>query len=453
MIDFQKVGDPDAKMAWSYSEAVRFVYRLVNYERTVCYKYENSFKLDRVHSMLAALGDPHRYFPSVHIAGTKGKGSTAAMIASVLRRAGYRVGLYTSPHLISFRERIRTDGRPISEEAFAGLMAEISTLVTFSPEGRSSHSFFDVLTAAAFLHFRREAVDWAVVEVGMGGRLDATNVLVPHLCVITPISYDHMRFLGNTLSEIAAEKAGILKPGVPVVVAPQQEEALRVIREVARERGAPLVEVEGSYRWKRVAMEEGGDAFRIDGPEGRYEVLLPLLGEHQGLNAAVAVAVVDVLRAQGVNVPREAVLEGLSSVRLLGRISVVRTDPAVIVDVAHNGASVEQLRRVLEERFLGRGKFLLVFALLKDKDLPRIAQILGPVAHRAFLPYLDTPRAMPPERIRDVLSEYVPCELCGTAGKAISKALEAAGPKDVVGIVGSFMLAEQAVYYFGLEVP
>jgi len=440
-------------MLWSYAEAVQFVYRLVNYERTVCYKYENTFKLDRVHRILKALRDPHRSFPSVHIAGTKGKGSTASMVASVLRRAGYKVGLYTSPHLISFRERIRTDGRPISEEAFADLMAEISSLVTFSPEGRSSHSFFDVLTAAAFLYFHREAVDWAVVEVGMGGRLDATNVLVPRLCVITPISYDHMRFLGDTLSEIAGEKAGILKPGVPAVVAPQQEEALRVIREVARERGVPLVEVEGRYRWERIVMQEGGDAFRIDGPEGWHEVFLPLLGEHQGLNAAVAIAAVDALRAQGVDVPREAVREGLSSVRLLGRISVVRTEPTVIVDVAHNAASAEQLRLVLEERFLKRGKFLLVFALLKDKDLPRIAHILGPIVYRAFLPYLDTPRAMPPEHIRDALSEYAPCKLCGTPREAISKALEAAGLKDVVGIVGSFMLAEQAVYYFGLDVP
>ena len=437
----------------TYSDAVRFLYRLVNHERTLNYKYENAFKLDRVHYMLRALGDPHKSFPSVHVAGTKGKGSTAAMVASVLGRAGYKVGLYTSPHLVSFKERIRTDGRKISEEEFSRLIAEVSPLVTFSLEGRSSHSFFDVLTAVAFLHFRREGVDWAVVEVGMGGRLDATNVLSPEICILTPISYDHMKFLGSTLSEIAYEKAGVLKPDVPAVVAPQDGEAMEVIREVASERGVPLVDVGREYRWERTAMRDDGEEFLIEGPWGKYEVFVPLLGEHQGLNAAVAVAAVDLLRSRGLEVPREAVPEGLSSLRLLGRISVVGREPWVVVDVAHNAASAERLRKVLEERFLGSGRLFLVFALLRDKDLPRMAEVLGPVAHRAFLPRLDTPRAMPPEGIRDVLSGYVPCEVYDSVHDAISKALEGAGRRDVVAVVGSFMLAEQAIYYFGLDVP
>jgi len=413
----------------------------------------NAFKLDRVHYMLKALGNPHKSFLSVHVAGTKGKGSTAAMVASVLGRAGYKVGLYTSPHLVSFRERIRTDGRKISEEEFSCLMAEVSPLVTFSPEGRSSHSFFDVLTAVAFLHFRREGVDWAVAEVGMGGRLDATNVLSPEICILTPISYDHMKFLGSTLSEIAYEKAGILKPEVPAIVAPQDGEAMEVIREVASERGVPLVDVGREYRWERTAMRDDGEEFLIEGPWGRYEVFVPLLGEHQGLNAAVAVAAVDLLRSRGLEVPEEAVPEGLSSLRLLGRISVVGREPWVVVDVAHNAASAERLRKVLEERFLGSGRLFLVFAILRDKDLPRMAEVLGPVAHRAFLPRLDTPRAAPPEGIRDVLSGYVPCEVYDSVHDAISEALEGAGRRDVVAVVGSFMLAEQAIYYFGLDVP
>ena len=437
----------------TYPEAVRFLYRLVNHERTLNYKYENAFKLDRVHYMLRALGDPHKSFPSVHVAGTKGKGSTAAMVASVLGRAGYKVGLYTSPHLVSFKERIRTDGRKISEEEFSRLIAEVSPLVTFSPEGRSSHSFFDVLTAVAFLHFRREGVDWAVVEVGMGGRLDATNVLSPEICILTPISYDHMKFLGSTLSEIAYEKAGVLKPDVPAVVAPQDGEAMEVIREVASERGVPLVDVGREYRWERTAMRDDGEEFLIEGPWGKYEVFVPLLGEHQGLNAAVAVAAVDLLRSRGLEVPREAVPEGLSSLRLLGRISVVGREPWVVVDVAHNAASAERLRKVLEERFLGSGRLFLVFALLRDKDLPRMAEVLGPVAYRAFLPRLDTPRAMPPEEVKDVLSGYVPCEVYDSVHDAISEAFKGAGRRDVVAVVGSFMLAEQAIYYFGLDVP
>jgi len=292
-----------------------------------------------------------------------------------------------------------------------------------------------------------------VVEVGMGGRLDATNVLSPEICILTPISYDHMKFLGSTLSEIAYEKAGVLKPDVPAVVAPQDGEAMEVIREVASERGVPLVDVGREYRWERTAMRDDGEEFLIEGPWGKYEVFVPLLGEHQGLNAAVAVAAVDLLRSRGLEVPREAVPEGLSSLRLLGRISVVGREPWVVVDVAHNAASAERLRKVLEERFLGSGRLFLVFALLRDKDLPRMAEVLGPVAYRAFLPRLDTPRAMPPEEVKDVLSGYVPCEVYDSVHDAISEALEGAGRRDVVAVVGSFMLAEQAIYYFGLDVP
>ena len=235
----------------SYEEAAAFIFSLTNYEKTADYKYDNAFKLDRVISLLDPVGNPHRRLKAIHIAGTKGKGSTAAMIASILREGGFKVGLYTSPHLVSFRERIRVDGRKIPKKDFAALIGMLRPFITPPTETqRCSHSFFDVLTVMAFSHFARQEVNLAVLEVGMGGRIDATNVIHPLVCVITPISFDHTKHLGTDLASIAYEKAGIIKPDCTTVTAPQPSEAMEVIRRVAHERNAPLIEVGRDVLWR-----------------------------------------------------------------------------------------------------------------------------------------------------------------------------------------------------------
>lgn len=449
----------------SYAEATRFIYSLTNYEKTVDYKYKNAFKLDRVVWLLDQVGNPHHDLQAVHIAGTKGKGSTAWMTANVLREAGFKVGLYTSPHLVSFRERIRVDGARIPEKQFAGLLSEIRPYITPPEEGRCSHSFFDVLTVMAFLYFSRQKVDIAVVEVGMGGRLDATNVLCPLVAAITPISFDHTKHLGNDLASIAAEKAGIIKPGVPVVVSPQSVEALEVIRHTCRARRARLIQVGEDIQWTpkpcpgpRPVQGEGTCLDVRTTRRGYVGLWLPLLGDHQRINATTAVGIAEELRRSSVRIPEEAIRKGLARTKVLGRISVIQRRPTVVLDVAHNPASIRTLREVLQNRFRFKRLFL-VFTLHKDKDVEGIVREMTPWMESKlkqgglFLPVIDTPRIMPTTRIRETFAALgVEGTETSSVAEALSEALALADEEDLICVVGSFMLAEKAIEYFGIEV-
>ena len=341
----------DVKRGRRYREAVDLVMGLADFERSTHSPGHSRFHLERIGLLADLLGQPHADIPAVHIAGTKGKGSTAAMVTSILSAQGYRAGLYTSPHLHSVVERIRVGLDPVSKEEFAGLVEQVWPAVeSVGREGGFGEvTTFEMLTAMAFQHFRAVGADVQVVEVGLGGRLDSTNILDPAVSVITSISLDHVVTLGGTLEEIASEKAGIIKPGRPVVSAPQRPEVLEVFRDTARRRRAPLVEVDAvmvrQAHHERTAIARGrchtGQSATIRGLNGSYDVDLPLLGDHQLENAATAIATVDVetLADRGLPVsPSEAIVEGIGRVRWPGmfRLEVLsRAGPAVVVDGAN----------------------------------------------------------------------------------------------------------------------
>ncbi|HEU5393970.1 MAG TPA: folylpolyglutamate synthase/dihydrofolate synthase family protein, partial [Candidatus Methylomirabilis sp.] len=355
--------------------------------------------LENIRRLLQVLGSPERAFRAVHVGGTNGKGSTAAMLAAVLQAAGFRVGLYTSPHLLDFSERIRVNGEPIGPDAVAPLAAEVRAAVeaafAHAPDDLPSHpTFFEVTTALAFLHFARLGVEWAVVEVGLGGRYDATNVLAPDLTVITNVAVEHQDLLGESLEAIAAEKAGIVKPGIPLVTA-AAEPALAVLRRACEERRAPLLHVPGAYSWLREAPLPDGQVFSLRGPgTDRGSLRISLLGRHQLVNAATAVAAVEALREGGLPLPEGAIREGLAAARWPARLQVVGDRPRLLVDGAHNPAACRAVRDFLEGEAPGRR--LLVFGALKDKDWGQMLEILLPAFAAATLCRPPSDRAADP---------------------------------------------------------
>lgn len=451
-----------------YSTALDFLLTRINYERTVAVPYRTgAFKLDRMRRLLALVGDPHLGLKAVHIAGTKGKGSTAAMIAGVLQRAGMRTGLYTSPHLAAIEERMAIDGQPCGQDEFASLAAELELAVEKLPLfGTAMESggptFFEVTTAMAFLHFARRKVDCAVLEVGLGGRLDSTNVCQPNVTIITSISFDHTRQLGNTLAAIASEKAGITKPGVPMVSGVVADEPRDVIRRVAREQGAPLFErgKEFDFATKGLTDIEGQtlDYYEPDDERGPGYVLravrLGMLGAHQAANAAVAICAVRRLVEQGWVIGEEALRSGLAAARVPARIELVSERPAVIVDVAHNVASIEALLGVLADRFRPRRR-MLIFASSKDKDTAGMLRLLLPRFDEVVLTrYIENPRAVELDQLHQLAERPLGAASSnGDARPAIHAALtpseawrvaeSLAGPDDLICITGSFFLAAE----------
>ncbi len=328
-----------------YPAAVRRAMGLADFERGTHSPGHATFHLERISRLLERLGNPHVSTPTVHIAGTKGKGSVAAMIASILSATGMRVGLYTSPSLHSVTERVRIGSEPIGQDEFAGLVERIWPEVEWVGEhgGYGALTYFEFLTAFAFRHFSEMDADFQVIEVGLGGRLDATNVVHPAVSVITSISLDHTGVLGNTIPLIAAEKAGIVKETVPVVVAPQNREALNTIQRIAAERHSPIVDVGNALSWQPRHTDLNGQTFKVQGLRDTYEVSLPLIGRHQQDNAATAIAVAETLIDQGHPLKKADILQGLRNVNWPGRFQVLKRDgPQVIVDGAHNPYSMRQ---------------------------------------------------------------------------------------------------------------
>jgi dihydrofolate synthase / folylpolyglutamate synthase len=445
-----------------YLSALDFLFHRINYERTLSVPYgTGEFKLDRMRRLLALIGDPHLAVKAVHIGGTKGKGSTAAMLASVLTEAGYRTGLYTSPHLDRIEERIAIAGQPCSEQEFAALASAVQPAAEqveaeSSAEGASGPTFFEVTTAMAFLHFARAKIDLAVLEVGLGGRLDSTNVCQPEVCIITSISFDHTKQLGNTLAAIAGEKAGIVKPGVPVVSGVLLAEPREVIAAKAAEVGAPLIQRGVDYDIS-MSAELGKFHYREPPDHPRYELAslqLKMLGRHQAANAATAIAAVNQLRQRGWSISDEALRRGLSVARCPARIELVARHPDVILDVAHNLASIEALLTVLDEQ-LSHGRRILIFASSKDKDYAQMLQRLVPAFDAIFLTqYIYNPRAMEPEallrlaqqlrREREAARESAPAlHLTAKPADAWRLARRLAQHGDLICIAGSFFLAAE----------
>ncbi len=399
----------------SRDEALEYLVSRIDYERSLTIPYgQRTFKLDRMRNLLERLGCPQLAYPVVHVAGTKGKGSTSAMIASMLTAAGYRTGLYSSPHLHRLEERLAVDGAACTGEELAELVSELRPIVAELDAQAAAcqppepgPTYFDLTTALAMLHFARRGVDAAVLEVGVGGRLDSTNVCQPSVCVITNISFDHMNLLGNTLAEIAREKAGIIKPGVPVVSGVVDAEPQQVIRSAAAAAGCRLDELGREFGFVYHPPQQPPDGAcwgKVDlwyhGAQRRHAwsaVELSLPGRHQAANAALAVATAVELSAQGFRIDEAAMRESLRRLRWPGRIELVRRRPPIVIDVAHNVASIAALVETLAELYPGQPR-ALVFATTVDKQVREMLALLRPhFEHVILTRYLNNPRGVPVE--------------------------------------------------------
>jgi dihydrofolate synthase/folylpolyglutamate synthase len=426
----------------SYRDALIYMYGFTDYEKRGFAAYAPEFyDLERVDRLLSLLGDPHRSFRAVHIAGTKGKGSTAAMIESVLRLAGYRTGLYTSPHLHTFRERIQVRGRMISEADVVRLVDETRDLVAQVADITT----FEVMTCLAFAWFAEQGIEWAVVEVGLGGRLDATNVVLPDVAVITSLSYDHTAVLGDTLALIAAEKAGIIKPGVPLVSAPQPDEALAVIEATCREQGAPLTLVGRDWTWESGSVSLEGQQFTVCHSQGDITNLyLPLLGEHQLVNATMAVAALSLLQEAGLDVPQAAIRDGLQVVTWPGRFEILSRQPLVIVDSAHNGDSARKLVATLRA-VCDFQRLIVVLGASADHATPELLEALLAGADRAIATQAQHPRAADPAwlQARAAALDFR-LEVSQTVAQALDLALANAKADDLVLCTGSVFVVGDA---------
>ncbi len=447
----------------SRQDAQRFLLGRIDYERARTIPYRAcDFKLDRMCELLDQLGNPQRALPAVHVAGTKGKGSTAAMIASVLSASGCRTGLFTSPHLDRLEERLAIDGQPCPEADFVELVGSLIPpvgVMDAAGAGRippeDGPTYFEVITAMAMLYFARRKVDVAVLEVGLGGRLDSTNVCHPAVSVITSISLDHTRQLGNTPESIAAEKAGIIKPGVPVVSGVTESGAREVIRAVCRRQGCPLVELGTNFHYEYrppknldLAPAVGSIDFRQTDQTGERrlsDVELSLLGDHQAANAAVALAALGQLAQSGWTIPETAIRAGLADLRWPARVELVARRPAVVIDSAHNVASVDALVRVLDQSFAARRR-LLLFATSYEKDIAGMLQrLLGAFDHLFLTRYLNNPRSVPPEELGALAFELTgrECRVCPNPPEGWFQARAQAGPEDLICVTGSFFLAAE----------
>lgn len=430
-----------------YARALEFLLSFADFERSG--RFQDRPDVSPVLALLRRLGDPHLGRRTVHIAGSKGKGSIAAMVESVLRAAGLSTGLYTSPHLHSYCERVRIGGRPLTEGEFARLVGELrpAAEAVAVELGERRLVTFDLLTALAFLAFRRAGVEVQVVEVGLGGRVDSTNVFPEKEgAVIAPLSLEHTPILGDSLEAIAAEKAGIITPGCAVVLAPQAHpEAARVVRERARAVGAALVDVAERYRWRVLSRDGEGQSFELSGPRGRLRLRLPLLGRHQVENAAAAVACVDALGERGLAVPAEAVERGLASAAWPGRLEVLCRRPLVLADGAHNRDSARRLREAVEEHF-PPGRSYLVVGTSADKDIDGLAEELAPLAEGVIATRSRHPRAMERGQVAAAFRRLgVAVEEGENVRESLLRAMAAARPAGLIClVVGSLFVAAEA---------
>jgi len=430
----------------NYTETIAYLHSLIDYEKMRLDRYTpETHNLARVEQLLAAVGNPQAHFPSVHIAGTKGKGSTAAMCEACLRAAGYRTGFYISPHLHTFRERIQVDRQNIAREKVIALVEEIRPHVERIP----GVTYFEAITAMGLLHFARSKVDVAVVEVGLGGRLDATNILTPQVSVITSLSLEHTYLLGDTLAEIAYEKAGIIKPGVPAVSAPQRAEAIKVLETVSREREAPLTEIGRDWEYEPGPADLDGQAFTVrriaDGGselDGAY--WMPLLGRHQLENGANAIAALEIVGQRGFHITAEAVREGLRTVHWPGRMEILSREPLVIVDGAHNPYSMQSLCEALREWFPGQ-RWVLIFGASVDKNVAGMIKELLPISDYVITTRSDHPRAAAPVELADtVASVGGGAEIRVNMRKSLRRGLAMVTPGSGLLVTGSVHLVADA---------
>ena len=419
----------------AYQKSLEYLYGLD--------KYGMIFGLSQVRKILEAIGNPHQEVQAIHVGGTNGKGSTAAMIASILQREGYRVGLYTSPHLVGFTERIKVNGKEITEKEVAELARWMKGRIE-AAKITSPFTFFDFTTAMALAYFGQKMVELAVLEVGLGGRLDSTNVVDPLLSVITNIAKDHEEILGRGLLRIASEKAGIIKKGRPLITAATQPQVLRLLSQTCREQGSPYFEVGKEFR----SVRAGESDFHYEGLRRKlWGIHLNLRGAHQIVNATTALGTMEVLEELGYTVSTEAMVEGLGNVDWPGRLEIVSPSPRVVLDGAHNPAGAKALRTSLEEDFRYRRLILLV-GIMKDKDFGTMLRTLAPLADRVILSKPKTARAASPASLNDAVGGGGKSEVVEDLQEAIRKGLSMTGPEDLLCITGSLYTVGEARAYF-----
>jgi dihydrofolate synthase/folylpolyglutamate synthase len=431
----------------SYEQALRFWFGRVNYEQRT--PEPSDLKPDRMRALMQRLGDPQDRLRIVHVAGSKGKGSTAAMLAAVLQCAGLHTGLFTSPHLCRVEERIQIDGQCITPEELTVLLDEVRAAMERPGAEALDATFFEIATALGFLHFARRGVGAAVLEVGLGGRFDSTNVCWPTVAVVTSISLDHTQQLGDRLASIAMEKAGIIKPGRPTVSGVTVPEAREVIERICRERRSPLRQLGLDFRYEYIPGQVREDEERkasvrvLTERQAWPPMELNLLGEHQAANAAVAVACVETLRAEGWRIPDAAVAQGLATVQWPARLEVVGRRPLVVLDCAHNVASAQALVETLQTSF-PPARRLLIFAGSGDKDLAGMFRVLAPHFQHAFLTrYAGSARGAPPELLAGLwrAGSDLPFTVHAAPDEAWRAARAAAGADDIICVAGSVFLA------------
>jgi dihydrofolate synthase / folylpolyglutamate synthase len=418
-----------------YNQALDYLYSYVDYSlKHISELAKAEFNLDRMFALMDELGDPQEKYPIIHVAGTKGKGSVSALCASALKAAGYKTGLYTSPHLWNYTERIQINGQPISHEQLIELVGEVKPAVAKIPKLTT----FEITTALGLLAFAKNDVNAAVIEVGLGGRLDATNIVMPKVSVITSLSYDHMAVLGNTLAEIAGEKAGIIKEEIPVVSAPQTQEALEVLERIAKDKNSPFILVGKDVKFERLASSLDGQELAVSYQQSAVSLTIPLLGAHQIENAAIAYAA---LKASGIPISEEAIQNGFSRVKWPARFEVLRREPPVVIDSAHNKDSARRLRQTLDEYFPKR-PVILVFCALEDKDISGILEELKPRLECVVATRADHPRAPSAEWIAEQVKKVdIRVEAVTPTADALERALELAGEQKVVLAAGSVAFA------------
>ena len=437
----------------TYTEATQFLYGLR--------RFGWRLGLETAERLLDLTGNPQRLLPSIHIGGTNGKGSTAAMLAAILQAAGYRTALYTSPHLLDFAERIRVNGVPIPEREVTQLTGELKGISSAhfahhpTPDPLSDllphPTFFELTTVMAFLHFVGQGVNAAVIEVGLGGRFDATNVIIPQVAVVTNISLEHQEYLGRTVAEIAAEKAGIVKPGVPVVTATQGE-SYEVIRRTATDSGSPLVHVQESHSFSTRASGLTGQTLDVTGPCRHYAGLhVPLAGRHQAVNVMTAIAAAEVLESRGFRLGESVIRQGLAQARWPGRLQIVSNSPRIILDGAHNPAAAEVLAAFLNEHRSQLNRLIMLFGVLRDKDWEAMLAPLGPLADHTILTRPPGDRGADPHELAGA-DRYCPkVEIASDLEAGLALARSLAGPDDTILVSGSLYTVGAALR--ALNVP
>jgi len=442
----------------AYQEALDFLYSFIDYSLKRNFRNAaEKFNLDRMRQFMRHLGDPQEDYAIIHVAGTKGKGSVSSMCASVMSAQGYSTGLYTSPHMVNFTERIQIDGGEIAKDDLVDIVKMLKPVTEKVPEITT----FELTTALALVYFSQKNVDYAILEVGLGGRLDATNIVDPLVAVITSISYDHVKILGDTLSEIAGEKGGIIKQNTPVIIAPQKEEARIKLEQIANEQNAPLIQVGRDYLYAADSHSLEGQTFLVWTPDeqpmvdefiesgGRdiwspVRLRIPLLGFHQVENAATAYAVMKTVEKLGIELTPEAYRIGFAQVDWPGRMEILRRHPPVVIDSAHNRYSAMRLRQAMDDYFPGF-PIIMVFGASEDKDIEGMYQELLPRVRRVITTQSIHPRAIDAEELVDLAHRSGrSAEAVTPIEEALKKAIDEAGGDSVILITGSVFVAAAA---------